>query len=95
LYDAAGSAWLRRMILPLWQVSERYALEWPPVRRLAERAHEHREILIACEARDPDRAAEALRDHLAITANSLAAAMGGEPLYELAAATQVAKSGVG
>ncbi|MFL5859813.1 MAG: GntR family transcriptional regulator [Solirubrobacteraceae bacterium] len=85
LYDASGSVWLRRMILPLWQVSERYALEWPGARRLAERADEHREILSACEARDPDGAAEALRDHLATTANNLAAEMGSGPLYELPA----------
>jgi DNA-binding GntR family transcriptional regulator len=83
LYDAADSLWLLRMIRPVWQVSERYALEWPQVRRLSERAAEHREILAACEAHDPDRAASALRDHLAATANSLATAMGGEPLYGL------------
>jgi DNA-binding GntR family transcriptional regulator len=85
LYDAAESLWLLRMIRPVWQVSERYALEWPQVRRLAERTAEHREILAACEAHDPDRAASALRDHLATTANGLAAAMGGDPLYELGA----------
>jgi hypothetical protein len=34
---------------------------------------------------DPDRAAEALHDHLATTANTIAAAMGGGPLYELGA----------
>jgi DNA-binding GntR family transcriptional regulator len=81
LYDAAGSVWLLRMIRPVWQVSERYALEWPQVRRLSERSAEHREILAACEARDPDRAASALHDHLAATANSLAAAMSDQPLY--------------
>jgi len=81
LYDAAESAWLLRVIRPAWQVCERYALEWPQVRRLADRAAEHREILAACEAHDPDRAASALRDHLATTANNLAAAMGGRPLY--------------
>jgi DNA-binding GntR family transcriptional regulator len=85
LYDAAESAWLLRVIRPVWQVCERYALEWPQVRRLAERAAEHREILAACEAHDPDRAGSALRDHLATTANALAAAMGGTPLYVVAA----------
>jgi DNA-binding GntR family transcriptional regulator len=83
LYDAAESLWLLRVIRPVWQVSERYALEWPQVRRLAERAAEHRDILAACEARDPYRATAALRHHLATTANSLAAAMGGEPLYDI------------
>ncbi|MFZ1996138.1 MAG: GntR family transcriptional regulator [Solirubrobacteraceae bacterium] len=84
-YEAAESAWLLRLIRPAWQVSERYALEWPQVRRLQERADEHREILTACEAHNPDRAATALRDHLATTANSLADAMGAEPLYRLGA----------
>ncbi|MGH2892655.1 MAG: GntR family transcriptional regulator, partial [Solirubrobacteraceae bacterium] len=84
-YEAAESAWLLRLIRPAWQVSERYALEWPQVRRLDGRADEHREILAACESHNPDRAAEALRDHLATTANSLAEAMGGQPLYQLGA----------
>jgi DNA-binding GntR family transcriptional regulator len=82
-YEAAGSAWLLRLIRPAWQVSERYALEWPQVRQLGPRSEEHREILAACEAHDPDRAARALHDHLATTANSLAEAMGDEPLYRL------------
>jgi len=84
-YEGAESAWLLRLIRPAWQVSERYALEWPQVRRLDERAGEHREILAACEAHNPDRAAAALRHHLATTANSLADAMGGGPLYQLGA----------
>jgi DNA-binding GntR family transcriptional regulator len=82
-YEAAGSAWLLRLIRPAWQVSERYALEWPQVRQLDLRREEHREILAACEAHDPDRAARALHDHLATTANSLAEAMGEDPLYRL------------
>ena len=82
-YQAAESAWLLRLIRPAWQVSERYALEWPEVRELDARAEEHREILAACEAHDPDRAARALHDHLATTANSLAEAMGEDPLYRL------------
>jgi DNA-binding GntR family transcriptional regulator len=85
LYEAADSAWLLRLIRPAWQVSERYALEWPQVRRLVERADEHREILTACESHNPDRAAMALHDHLALTANSLTNAMGAEPLYRLGA----------
>jgi DNA-binding GntR family transcriptional regulator len=84
-YGSAESAWLLRLIRPAWQVSERYALEWPQVRRLEERADEHREILAACEAHNPDRGAEALHEHLATTANSLAEAMGGTPLYQFGA----------
>jgi DNA-binding GntR family transcriptional regulator len=84
-YEAAESAWLLRLIRPAWQVSERYALEWPQVRRLEGRMDEHREILAACESHNPERAAAALRNHLATTANSLAQAMGGGPLYQLGA----------
>jgi DNA-binding GntR family transcriptional regulator len=85
LYEAAGSAWLLRLIRPAWQTSERYCLEVPQVRRLAARAGEHAEILAACVAGDPSRAAAALHDHLATTANSLAQEMGSDPLFELSA----------
>ena len=86
LYEAADSAWLLRLILPVWETSERYCLEVPGVRRLAQRSAEHEEILAACEGRDADRAAVALHQHLAITANSLAAAMGGAPPFDLGTA---------
>ncbi len=89
LYEAADSAWLLRLILPGWETSERYCLELPDVRRLAQRAAEHEEMLAACEAHDPDRAGRVLRDHLVTTANSLAAAMGGDgagPIFESGAA---------
>jgi DNA-binding GntR family transcriptional regulator len=83
LYGAAGSAWLLRLIRPVWETSERYCLEAPESRQLAARSAEHDELLEACVANDPDRAAVALHDHLATTANNVTVAMGGEPLYEL------------
>jgi DNA-binding GntR family transcriptional regulator len=92
LYEAAGSVWLLRLIRPAWETSERYCLEVPLCRQLRARAAEHQEILAACDAHDPDRAAAALHDHLARTANCLAQAMGGERLFEVDA--QVAKLGV-
>jgi DNA-binding FadR family transcriptional regulator len=54
-------------------------------RTLAEKAFEtlHGAIVTACAAHDPDKAALALHDHLARTANSVSVAMGGEPLFEL------------
>ena len=67
----------------MWETSERYCLEQPQCRQLAARRDEHEQILEACIANDPDRAADALHDHLATTANNIAVAMGGEPLYEL------------
>jgi DNA-binding GntR family transcriptional regulator len=83
LYEAADSAWLTRLIRPVWETSERYCLEVPSCRQLVERRHEHDEILSACAAQDADRAAVALHDHLATTANSISVEMGGEPLFAL------------
>jgi DNA-binding GntR family transcriptional regulator len=83
LYDAADSTWLLRLIRPIWETSERYCLEVPQCRQLVSRRHEHEGILGACVAHDSERAAVALHDHLATTANSIAAAMGGEELIEL------------
>src|SRR2546421_7845627 len=56
LYDAADSAWLLRLIRPIWETAERYCLEVPQCRQLAARIGEHQAILDACIARDPDRA---------------------------------------
>ena len=83
LYEAAESTWLLRLIRPVWETSERYCLESPESLGLEARTTEHARILSACEARDPDRAAAALHDHLAVTANRLAVSMGSAPLYEL------------
>ena len=83
LYDAADSAWLVRLIRPVWETAERYCLEYPESRQLAGRRREHQAILAACAAHDADRAAVALHDHLATTANNVAAAMGAGPLFEL------------
>lgn len=82
LYAAARSVWLLRLIRPVWETSERYCLEVPQCRQLDARTGEHDEILAACVAGDPDHAARALHDHLATTANNIAVAMGGVPLYE-------------
>ncbi len=83
LYEAAASAWLTRLIRPVWETSERYCLETPQCRQLATRGHEHRGILDACASHDCNRAALALHDHLARTANNISVAMGGKPLFEL------------
>ena len=84
LYDAADSAWLTRLIRPVWETAERYCLEVPECRQLAAREHEHEAILDSCIAHDPDAAAVALRDHLATTANNISLAMGGDSLFEVA-----------
>jgi DNA-binding GntR family transcriptional regulator len=81
LYDAAGSNWLVRLIRPLWETSERYRLAAPVKRKLATRRGEHELILQACIDHDTDRAAAALYDHLAMTANVVSKAMGGDELF--------------
>jgi DNA-binding GntR family transcriptional regulator len=83
LYSAARSAWLLRMIRPVWETCERYCLALPESRQLKARAGEHDEILEACVARDDERAGAALRAHLATTANNIAVRMGHQPLYEV------------
>jgi DNA-binding GntR family transcriptional regulator len=85
LYRAAQSAWLLRLIKPVWETSERYCLETPQCRQLAARRGEHEQILEACVANDPEGADAALREHLATTANNIAVALGGEALYPSAA----------
>jgi len=95
LYDAADSAWLLRLIRPVWETSERYCLEVPQCRQLLAREPEHEAILEACTANDPDRAALALHDHLASTSNHISVAMGGEPLIELGVPSAVGVSGPG
>lgn len=82
LYEPAGGRWLLRLITPLWETSERYrhasgTIEW----RLEERQREHDRILEGCTIHDRDRAGRELHNHLARTANSVAAQMGGEPLF--------------
>jgi DNA-binding GntR family transcriptional regulator len=85
LYEAADSAWLLRLIRPIWETAERYCLEVPSCRQLVGRRHEHEAILGACVAHDPDRAAASLHDHLATTANSISREMGGGKLLALSA----------
>jgi DNA-binding GntR family transcriptional regulator len=84
LYEAADSAWLLRLIRPIWETAERYCLEFPECRQLAARAGEHEAILAACIARDPEKAAVDLHDHLAFTANNIAASMHGGTLFSFA-----------
>jgi DNA-binding GntR family transcriptional regulator len=77
LYQAAHSSWLLRLIKPLWESSERYRVSIAR-RRLDMRHQEHQELLTAIEQREGERAARLLHDHLATTANDLAALIGHE-----------------
>ncbi len=78
LYDASGSVWLSRSILPLWRNSERYRLESFRHPEFADqRAREHSDILAAMVARDPEEAATALVAHLRSTMVIVMEALGG------------------
>ena len=82
LYAESDSRWLIRLITPLWETSERYRRASPEVQRsLSERQAEHEAILEACTRHEPERAARATWNHLALTANLLAGAMGGDELF--------------
>ena len=82
LYEAARSAWLLRLIRPAWDSCERYR----PV-LLAKGAVQDRheeldgQLLAACEARDGDRAARALHDHLELAADIYAVELKGRSIF--------------
>lgn len=80
IYRASRSRWLLRLVTPLWESSERYRLALPPRyrRRLQERRKEHEQILAACIAHEPDRAAAELHNHLSETVNRVAKRLAGD-----------------
>jgi DNA-binding GntR family transcriptional regulator len=82
LYEPARSAWLVRLIRPLWESSERYRLAAPTRRKLSMRRDEHERILRACVDHQPAVARAELHNHLARTANMVAPSMGGGDLFD-------------
>jgi DNA-binding GntR family transcriptional regulator len=83
LYRAADSQWLDRLIVPLWESSERYRRATVGDKRVRGRGAEHQRILDAVSVHDPDTAEAELHNHLARTANYIAANMGEGPLFPL------------
>ncbi len=85
LYRASGSRWLPRLISPLWDNAERYrvAALGGSLGLFEARAREHRRLLEACVAHEPEPAASLLWNHLARTANAIVTEMGGGQTYEL------------
>jgi DNA-binding GntR family transcriptional regulator len=82
LYEAARSPWLVRLIRPAWDSCERYR----PVlfaKGAVQDRHEEidRELLEACEAHDPERAAAALREHLSAAADIYAVELKGRSIF--------------
>ena len=83
LYEAAGSAWLLRSIRPAWDSCERYR----PVLLAASGALQDRheeldgELLAACAAHDPERAAAALHAHLALATDIYTVELAGRSIF--------------
>jgi DNA-binding GntR family transcriptional regulator len=82
LYEASRSSWLVRLIRPAWDSCERYR----PV-LLAEGAVQDRheeldvELVEACAAHDPDRAAAALRAHLDLAGDIYSVELDGRSIF--------------
>lgn len=85
LYQASGKRWLPRLISPLWDNAERYRVSalGGSLGLFETRAPEHRDLLEACTAHEPTRAADLLWNHLVKTANAVVKQMGGDQTYEL------------
>jgi DNA-binding GntR family transcriptional regulator len=86
LYRASGSRWMPRLISPLWDNAERYrvaAIGGQSLGLFETRAREHRELLAACSAHEPGRAAALLWNHLVLTANAIVKEMGGDQRYDV------------
>jgi DNA-binding GntR family transcriptional regulator len=82
LYRAARSAWMLRVIQPLWESSERYRLAiTAPSAASTIRSHEL--LVQACVRHNSERAAFDLTSHLVATANSLAAQLTSGPIFRV------------
>lgn len=84
LYRAASSAWMTRLIRPLWESSERYRLAMSKPAGGSRHVKMHELLVQACARHEPERAAFELHNHLVTTANSLARQLGSGPLFSLA-----------
>jgi DNA-binding GntR family transcriptional regulator len=66
IYNRCESPWLLRFTEMLWANSERYQYMTTRIKgELRQRDAEHKRILKALRAADPERSAEAMREHLA------------------------------
>ncbi|PSR34476.1 MAG: GntR family transcriptional regulator [Sulfobacillus benefaciens] len=69
MYQVGASPWLLGLISTLWDNSERYRrLSLEHRGSIHDRRNEHADVLEACHARDPEKAARLLESHLRKTA---------------------------
>jgi len=83
LYEAAQSGWLLRLIRPCWDSCERYRPVLLAEKGTLQDRHEEldEELLSGCAARDPDRAAAALRAHLELATDIYAVELKGRSIF--------------
>lgn len=83
LYEAARSPWLLRLIRPAWDSCERYRPVLLGSRGALQDRHEELdgELLEACVAHEPDRAAEALRAHLQLATSIFSVELKGRSIF--------------
>ena len=83
LYEAARSSWLVRLIRPAWDSCERYRPVLLSARGAWQDRHEDldRELLAACTAHDPVRAAAALHAHLELATDIYAVELQGQSIF--------------
>jgi DNA-binding GntR family transcriptional regulator len=82
LYEAARSGWLLRLIRPTWDSCERYRPVLLGAGAIQDRHEElDVELLDACSAHDPERAARALHDHLETAADIYAVELKGRSIF--------------
>jgi DNA-binding GntR family transcriptional regulator len=83
LYEAARSGWLLRLIRPAWDSCERYrpVLLGSGGSSQDRHAELDRELLEACAARDPDRAAAALHAHLELASEIYEVELAGRSIF--------------
>jgi DNA-binding GntR family transcriptional regulator len=82
LYEAARSGWLLRLIRPAWDSCERYRPVLLGAGALQDRHAElDQELLGACTARDPDRAAVALHAHLELATDIYEVELAGRSIF--------------
>ena len=83
LYEAARSAWLLRLIRPAWDSCERYRPVLLAAKGTLQDRHQKLdgELLAACAAHDPDRAAAALRAHLELASDIYTVELEGRTIF--------------
>jgi DNA-binding GntR family transcriptional regulator len=83
LYEAARSGWLVRLIRPCWDTCERYRpVLLADTGELQDRHEElDGELLAACAAHDPDRAAAAMHAHLELATGIYTVELKGRSIF--------------